>query len=147
MKCAVLLLALGFIWNSVVEARVAASPVWSITSPDHAQTFSYGTESRRQWSARGNPQHLVLFLDYTNDPFVDRSNPRQYDSFSFDFPKVKLQPDGRTFSCRAPDGRLVPVAISKSGFLGLREIELLPSAHLIVAMPHGSITLTLQIAG
>jgi hypothetical protein len=123
----------------------AQAEAWAITSPNHEQTFAYGTESRREWSARGN--HLVLFIDYTNDPFVDRDNPRQYDSFSFDFPQIRLERDGRTFSYRAPDGRLVPVARRQPGFLGIEEIRLLPESDLLIIAPHGYLTLTLQVSG
>jgi len=28
-----------------------------------------------------------LLLDFTNDPFVDRDSPRQYDNFTFPFPR------------------------------------------------------------
>jgi hypothetical protein len=142
MKTLTVLGLAGWLLLALTCSRVYASQVWSVTSPDHEQTFAYGTETRRQWSARGN--HLVLFIDFTNDPFVDRSNPRQYDSFSFDFPQVKLQPDGRTFSYRAPGGHLVPVALRHPGFLGIEEIELLPTSELIVFVPHGRLTLTLR---
>jgi hypothetical protein len=140
----ILCLAAGLLL-AVSSSRAQASQVWSITSPNHEQTFAYGTESHRSWSARGN--HLLLFIDFTNDPFVDRGNPRQYDSFSFDFPQVKLQPDGRTFSYRAPGGRLIPVARRQPGFLGIEEIELLPTCDLLVVDPHGYLTLTLQVTG
>jgi hypothetical protein len=76
---------------------------------------------------------------------VDRSNPRQYDNFSFDFPSVQLQPDGRTFAYRTPDGGLVPVARRKSGFLGIEEIDLLPTSELIIRQPHGSLTVLLRV--
>lgn len=124
-------------------SRVYASHVWFVTSPDHEQTFAYGTESHRSWSARGN--HLVLFIGYTNDPFVDQDNPRRYDSFSFDFPQVKLQPDDRTFSYRAPGGHLIPVARRHPGFLGIEEITLLPASDLLIGKRHGYLTLSLQI--
>jgi hypothetical protein len=143
MKPLMVLSLAGGLLLAVSCSRVEAAEVWSATSPDHEQTFAYGTETHREWSARGN--HLVLFLDFTNDPFVDRDNPRQYDSFSFDFPQVKLQADGRTFSYRTPNGRLVPVARRQPGFLGIEEITLLPSSDLLVLAPHGYLTLTLQI--
>jgi hypothetical protein len=145
MKRLSILLAGGLFLFSVLAARAYAPHVWYVTSPDHGQTFAYGTESHRAWSSHRNPRHLLLFLDYTNDPFVDRSDPREYDNFSFDFPEVKLQPDGRTFSYRAPDGRAVPVALKSPGFLGIEEIKLLPTSKLIIEKSHGYLTLTLVI--
>jgi hypothetical protein len=145
MKHLILLLAVGLFLFPVPDARAQSPRVWYVTSPDHEQTFTYGTESHRAWSSRGNPRHLLLFLDYTNDPFVDRTDPREYDSFSFDFPGVTLQPDGHTFSYRAPDGRVVAVARKSSGFLSFGEIRLLPTSDLVIAKPHGYLTLTLRI--
>jgi hypothetical protein len=144
MKPLTVLCLVGCLLLAFPCSRAYASHVWSATSPDHEQTFVYGTESHRSWSVRGN--HLVLFISYTNDPFVDRSNPRQYDDFSFDFPQVRLQPDGRTFSYRAPDGRLVPVARKQPGFLGIEEITLLPNSDLLIDERHGYLTLSLQIS-
>jgi hypothetical protein len=145
MKRLLILLAGGLFLLFVPAARAQAPHIWYVTSPDHEQTFSYGTESHRAWSSHGSPRHLLLFLDYTNDPFVDRTDPREYDSFSFDFPGVKLQSDGRTFSYRAPDGRVIPVARRSSSFFSLGEIRLLPTSDLLIANPHGYLTLTLRI--
>jgi hypothetical protein len=148
MKLRVALLGIGLLISSVPPVQAYAAQAWAVTSPYHGQTFAYGTEWRRAWatSPRGNPRHLLLFLDYTNDPYIDNSNPREYDSFSFDFPSVRLQPDGRTFSYLAPNGRLIPVALKSSGFLGIEEIRLLPTSELIIDKPHGYLTLTLRVA-
>ena len=143
MKSLMVLCLTGCLLGAFPGSRAYAAHVWSVTSPDHEQTFAYGTESQRSWSARGN--HLLLFIGYTNDPFVDRNNPRQYDFFSFDFPQVRLQPDGRTFSYHTPDGRLVPVAERHPGFLGVEEITLLPTSDLLIDERHGYLTLSLQI--
>ena len=59
---------------------------WQLTSPDHGQTWAYGSENDRVWKRWGN--HLALLLTYTNDPFVDWQNPRQWENFRFDFPGV-----------------------------------------------------------
>ncbi len=120
---------------------------WFITSPDHEQTFSYGTESNRAWAERGRDHHLVLLINFTNDPFVDRQNPREYDNFTFSFPRVVLGRDGSTFYYHAPDGAVVPVARRSPGFLGIQQIDLLPSAYLIVRKPHGYLTLTIVVQG
>jgi hypothetical protein len=115
---------------------------WKIPSPQHGQTFSYGSENRRAWLQRGN--HLGLFIEFTNDPYVDRVTPRQYDDFSFHFPNVTLGKDGRTFYYHPPQQKAVPVAMKHPGLFG-DDIRLLPSASLVVDQPHGWLTLTLLV--
>jgi hypothetical protein len=126
-------------------AFAASSHFWRVVSPDHEQTFAYGSETHRAWAQWGRDRHLALLLDFTNDPFVDRQNPRQYDSFRFDFPSIRLGPDGHTFSYRAADGRAIPVAMKRADFLGLDEVRLLPNAAVDVERPHGCITVILNV--
>ena len=115
---------------------------WSIASPNHEQTFAYGSEQSRFWFAQGHDKHLAVLLHLTNDPYVDRNNPRQYDDFTFSFPGVNLGKDGVTFYYHAFDGRSIPVASKRPGFLGA---ELLPNAVLVINKPHGYLSLTLLI--
>jgi hypothetical protein len=118
---------------------------WRVASPDHEQTFAYGTEQNRVWAERGRDRHLVVLLNFTNDPYVDRQNPRQYDNFTFTFPGVTLGKDGHTFYYHTSDGRSIPVASKRPDFLGVNEIHLLPNANLIVKQPHGYLSLVLVI--
>jgi hypothetical protein len=127
----------------LLPAQAATAHSWQLTSPDHAQTFSFGTETNRVWKGWGG--RLLLLLDFTNDPHVDRDNPRSYDSFRFDFPGVRIGADGRTFYYHASDGRLIPVAEKKAGFLGIEEIKLLSNANVVVSRPHGYITVYLNV--
>jgi hypothetical protein len=120
---------------------------WRVDSPDHEQTFSYGTETNRAWAAWGRDRHLAVVLDFTNDPYVDRTDPRQYDHFTFSFPGVTLGKDGHTFYYHASSGRAIPVASKRPDFLGVDEIDLRPNASLIVDKPHGYLSLSLIIRG
>jgi hypothetical protein len=131
----------------LVTLPVQAEPrqFWNIASPDHEQTFAYGSEQNRIWTERGRDRHLVVLLNFTNDPFVDRQNPRQYDNFTFSFPGVTLGRDGHTFYYRASDGRKIPVATRQPDFLGINEIHLLPNASLVVDLPHGYLSLSLAV--
>jgi len=126
-------------------APAARANAWVIASPNHEQTFAYGSEQRRVWVERGRDRHLAVLLDFTNDPYVDQVNPRQYDSFTFAFPQVVMGKDGHTFYYRTSDGRSVPVAIKQAGFLGIDEIKLVPNAELIVHKPHGYLSLCLAM--
>ena len=139
-------LVLAFVVGWFLLGTAAQAGIYHVTSPDHGQTFSYGSEQHRAWAERGSDRHLVVLLDYTNDPYVDRQNPREYDNFTFTFPGITRAADGHTFLYRAPNGRLIPVADRHPSFLG-NEIRLLPNAVLIIRKPHGYLTLVLEIEG
>jgi hypothetical protein len=127
----------------LLPVRGALARTWEISSPEHEQTFAFGSERDRQWMVLGN--HLGIAIHFTNDPYVDVDNPRRYDDFTFDFPSVTLGPDGRTLYYHPEKGRPVPVATVSPGFLGT-EVHLLPNSCLIVEKPHGLLNLTLVVS-
>jgi hypothetical protein len=116
---------------------------WAVTSPNHAQTFAYGSERHRAWMTVG--RHLAVAVEFTNDPYVDQDYPRRYDDFTFDFPNVVLGADDHTFYYR-PSGksRAIAVATRKPGLFG-EQVSLLPSSDLLEDAPHGFLTLTLLV--
>jgi hypothetical protein len=129
----------------VAVPLAAAAHVYVIPSPTHEQTFTYGSEGHRAWVTHGHDRHLALDVEFTNDPYVDRTNPRQYDDFTFDFPKVLLGADGRTLYYHASNGRAIPVARRHRGFLGVEEVRLLDRSFLFMKKPHGYLTLALLV--
>jgi hypothetical protein len=133
-------------WLAIGPGLHASSPHdWSVSSPDHGQTFAFGSEKNRAWMARGRDRHLALALNFTNDPYVDVDNPRRYDNFIFNFPQVTQGKDGHTFYYRAAEGRPVPVAVRQPGFLGFEQVRLLPNAFLMIDQPHGYLSLSLLL--
>ncbi len=133
-------------WLAVAPSAFASGThFWRLVSPDHEQTFAYGSETNRVLAEWGRDGHLAVRLNFTNDPFVDWDNPRQYDDFRFDFPAVRVGADGRTFYYRTSEGRAIPVAVKRADFLGVEEVRLLPNASLVVARPHGFITVYLNV--
>lgn len=135
----------GAMLLSGYPTQASTRHIWSVTSPDHEQTFAYGSEQSRVWATRGADKHLALRLNFTNDPYVDRNNPREYDNFTFNFPEIRLGVDGHTYYYRTSDGRSLPVAVSRSDFFGIDEIKLLNSSYLVVKKPHGYLSLTIVI--
>jgi hypothetical protein len=131
------------IWFALAASASAKNFYWKVVSPDHEQTYAFGSETNRVW--KNWKGHLALLLTFTNDPFVDRQNPRQWDDFRFDFPNVGLGSDGHTFYYQTSDGRRIPVAARRAGFLGFDEVRLLPSASAVVSRPHGYITVYLNV--
>jgi hypothetical protein len=126
-------------------AQATPQKVWRVESPNHGQTFAYGSVQNHAWMIQGSNRHLALHLNLTNDPYVDIDNPRQYDSFIFNFPNVTLGKDSHTFYYRSPDGNSVPVAVRHPGFLGIEQIRLLPNAYLEIQKPHGYLTLAVVL--
>jgi len=116
--------------------------IWRVASPNHEQTFAYGSEQRRAWVMKGHDRHLAVYLDFTNDPYVERGNSRQYDYFTFDFPQVRLGPDGHTFYYHTSAGRALPVAANN---IGVDEIKLLPTSYPVIKQPHGFLSLELVV--
>jgi hypothetical protein len=130
---------------SVLAApAIASAHLYVIASPTHEQTYAYGSEQHQAWLTRD--RHLALSAEFTNDPYVDRIEPREYDDFVFDFPNVRLGADGRTFYYHTPGGRTVAVAERYRGFLGLDEVRLLNNAVLLMKSPHGYLTLDLLVS-
>lgn len=137
----------GWIVFLLAALPAAAAPrLYVVPSPTHEQTFAFGSERHQQWLARGTDHHLALAAEFTNDPYVDRINIRQYDDFLFDFPDIRLGPDGRTFYYHAPNGREVAVAERHPGFLGVNEVDLLPGSLLLMRSPHGYLSLSLLVS-
>lgn len=142
LSLAVLILA-GLLFSPQADAQTRH--FWRVYSPTHGQTFAYGTERNRVWMQRGRDHHLVLMLKYTNDPYVDEDNPRRYDTFFFPFPEIVQGKDRLTFYYRAPSGHWIPVAGVRRNFFGIDEIKLLANASVIVAAPHGGLSVHLDL--
>jgi len=126
-----------------IPAR-ATQHIWEVTSTNHGQTYAYGSEQSRAWKMLSPNNHLALFTTYTNEPFANGSNIR-YDTFTFNFPQVKMGSDGETFFYHASNGLNLPVAAKRPGFLGISQIKLLPTAFLRVRKVHGYLTMTLIV--
>jgi hypothetical protein len=122
----------------------AGQQIWYVTSPDHGQTYAYGSETNHSWTIGGSNNHLALNATYSNGPWAQGSNVL-YDNFIFNFPQVKLGSGGHTFFYHASNGLNLPVARRQSGFLGITQIKLLPTAYLVTKKKHGFLTQTLVI--
>jgi hypothetical protein len=122
---------------------LASAHLFNVPSPNHEQTFAYGSERRQAWL--DDHGQLALSTEFTNDPYVDQDNLRQYDDFLFHFPSVRLGADGRTFYYHPPHGPAIAVAERHRGFLGLDEVSLLDNAVLVLRRPHGYLSLSLLV--
>jgi hypothetical protein len=117
---------------------------WLLVSPDHDQSFAYGSEMSRQW-VESPPGTLALTMVFTNDPHVDQVKPRQYLDFIFHFPQLHLDRKSQIFFYTAPDRRSIPVARINGGFLGFKAIDLLPLCRVEVKAHRGFLTVILLV--
>jgi len=139
----VILIALALAISCSSVAR-AGQQIWYVASPNHGQTYAYGSEVSHQWTSLGRDHHLGLYATYSNQPFAQGGNTRT-DNFTFSFPQIKLGPGGNTFFYHASNGLNLPVARRQSGFLGITEIKLLPTAYLQTKKQHGYLTMTMVV--
>jgi hypothetical protein len=116
-------------------------PIISITSPDTATTFAYGTIKNRALIWSDSTQTLsaeITFVDV--DPTSTQSND---DTHRFRLPGVTLDKALGVFYATSPKGEVIPVAHRKK-VLFVSTIEVLPNAIVRVNHPHGEVTVELE---
>jgi hypothetical protein len=86
----------------------------TVTSPDHPQTFAYGSMIWHQLylDAAGE---LAARITFSNLPYVGDDEPRSDEPFDFRFPGVRFDSARRTFLARGSRRELIPVARFREG--------------------------------
>jgi hypothetical protein len=100
-----ILLALTFVTRASTMAGV-----FSITSPDHPQTFAYGQTVWRQLYLERATGELAARITFSNLPYASDDEPRRDEAFDFRFPGVRFDPGRRTFFAGGRHGELIQVA-------------------------------------
>jgi len=85
-----------------------------ITSPDHAQTFSYGEVIWHQLYLNAAGE-LAVRITFSNLPYVGDDTPRSDEPFDFRFPSVRFDSARRVFFVNGRQGELIPVARFREG--------------------------------
>lgn len=108
-----------------------AGPTAVITSPDTAQTFSYGhiIDHSLRWNE--DAQALTAAITFSNVNYVSDRERRVDETFDFAFPGVRFDARTQTFHARTATGAMVPVAASRSGVCG-ESIKPLPGTRFHV---------------
>lgn len=114
----------------------------SITSPDHAQTFTYGQMIWRQLYLERTAGELAARITFSNLPYADGDAPRRDEAFDFRFPGVQFDSARHTFFARSGHGELIPVARLRQG-LGCGSVDLAPGAKMYLLKESGRVTATL----
>lgn len=126
----------------MMTSASALADAVSIKSPDHAQTFAYGSMISHQLYAGGTTGELGARITFSNLPYYDDDQPRGDEAFDFHFPGVQLDRARGTLFVRSRHGEMIPVARSHEGLL-CRWIDLAPSAKIYLLKEHGRVTAVL----
>jgi hypothetical protein len=115
----------------------------SITSPDHAQTFTYGEMIWHQLYLQGSGRGLLVRIIFSNLPYADSDEPRRDEPFDFRFPGVRFDPARRTFFAGGRHGELIQVAQFHSN-PSFGWIDLAPGAKIYLLKQNGRVTAILS---
>jgi len=116
-------------------------PPISITSPDAATTFAYGTVKNHAlvWNKSGKV--LIARVTFT-DAEQNLGQPND-DTHEFRLPGVSFDEAKGIFFATSAKGEVIPVAhIKKTLFI--KSIEVLPNANIRILHPRGNVTVTLE---
>jgi hypothetical protein len=116
-------------------------PLISITSPDAAATFVYG--SIKEHSLIWNKKEQVLIAHVTFIDSQDNSGSANEDTHEFRLPGITLDEAKGIFFARTTKGELVPVAQYKKT-LFLKSIETLPNAVVHIQRSAGDVSVVLE---
>src|SRR5215471_5431442 len=114
----------------------------SITSPDHAQTFTYGEMIWHQLYLGRTGGELAARITFSNLPYAGDDEPRRDEPFDFRFPAIQFDPAQRTFFAKGRRGEPVPVARFRSD-PACGWIDLAPGAKIYLLKEHGRVTAVL----
>jgi len=136
-----LTLALTLFLPHVVSAHEDDGPPISITSPDVATTFAYGTVKNHSliWNKSGKV--LIARVTFT-DAEQNIGQPND-DTHEFRLPGVTFDEAKGVFFCHDREGRAHSVAHIKK-VLFIKTIEVLPNANIRILHPRGSVTVVLE---
>lgn len=134
-------LALALLVFCPLWAQEDDGPLISITSPDRAVTFAYGSIKDR--SLIWNKKEGVLIVRVTFTDAEQSNGSSNDDTHDFKLPGVTFDETKGFFFATSPKGITVPVAHTKKA-LFFKTIEILPNAAVRILHPRGNITVILE---
>ncbi len=134
------ILTLG-LFSGLVRAEEDDGPLISITSPDRATTFAFGSIKDRVlvW----NKKNQVLIVRVTFTDAEENNGSANDDTHDFKLPGVTFDETKGVFYATSPKGVVVPVAHNKKA-LFFKSIEILPNAAVRILHPRGNVTVILE---
>ena len=135
-----IVLALSLLSPRLVSAQDDGPPI-SITSPDTATTFAYGTVKSHALIWRKNEKVLIAQVTFTDPNQSDGTSSD--DTHEFRLPGVTFDETKGVFFATTAKGEVIPFAhIKKTLFM--KSIEVLPNANIRILHPRGIITVILE---
>jgi hypothetical protein len=117
------------------------APPISITSPDTATTFAFGTVKSHALLWKKQAGILVASITFT-DAEQANGTPND-DTHEFRLPGVTYDEAKGVFFATTTKGEAIPVAAFKK-VLFFKTIETTPNAHVRIIHPHGNVTVILE---
>ena len=134
-------LVLGLFLSGLLRAQEDDGPLISITSPDAATTFAYGSIKARSLIWDKKERMLTVRVTFTD---AEQNNgPSNDDTHDFRLPGVTFDEAQGLFFATSPKGIIVPVAHAKKA-LFFKTIEILPNAAVRILHPRGNVTVILE---
>ncbi len=127
--------------QEVPSPNVDDGPPISITSPDPASTFVYG--SIKDHSLIWNKKDKVLIAHVTFLDTEENSGSANEDSHEFRLPGVTLDEAKGIFYATSPKGEVIPVAHFKKT-LFIKSIEVTPNARVRIQRIKGEVAVILE---
>ena len=125
----------------VLPAQADDGPPISITSPDQATTFAYGSVKNHALVWNKAQKVLIAHVTFT-DAELNNGQPND-DSHEFRLPGVNFDPAKGLFTATTAKGEVIPIAHYKK-VLFFNSIEVLPNAHISILHPRGVVTVMLE---
>ena len=116
-------------------------PPISITSPDVATTFAYGTIKSHALVWNKSQKVLIARVTFT-DSELNNGTPND-DTHEFRLPGVAFDEAKGVFFATTAKGEVIPVAHFKK-VLFIKSIEVLPNANIRILHPRGNVTVILE---
>lgn len=135
-----LVLALFLSTPRILPAQNEGPPI-SITSPDTATTFAYGTVKNHALVWNKNAKMLIARVTFT-DAEQNFGQPND-DTHDFRLPGVTFDEAKGIFFATTAKGEVIPVAHFKK-VLFMKTIETMPNAVVRVLHPRGAVTVILE---
>ena len=134
-------IAIALLITLTTSASMMADAI-SVASPDHAQTYAYGSVTWRQLYLTRTRGELAARITFSNVPFADSNEPRRDESFDFRFPGIQVDVAQHVFVAKGRRGESIPVAWFR-GDLSIGWIKLAPNAKIYLLKENGRVTATL----
>jgi hypothetical protein len=126
----------------LVTSVTAMADALSITSPNHAQTYAYGSVTWHQLYLERTSGELTARITFSNQPYADANQPPTDEPFDFRFPGVRVDFARHAFVATGRNGEFIPVAWFR-GDPSCGWIKLARGAKVYLLKESGRVTATL----